>query len=69
MQSDPWLANEILNLPIVQGDVMKAQAIFQVMTEANNPEFMDANNQYIEAVYDATNDQIKKTCIRRRYRR
>ena len=60
MQSDPGLATEVLNLPFVQGDVQKAQAIFQVMNEANSPELLDANNKYIEAVYDATADQIKK---------
>ena len=60
MQSDPGLATEILNLPFVQGDVQKAQAIFQVMNEANSPELLDANNKYIEAVYDVTADQVKK---------
>nr|BAR34412.1 hypothetical protein [uncultured Mediterranean phage uvMED] len=60
MQTDPGLANEVLNLPFVQGDTMKAQAIFQVMTEANSPELLDANNKFQEAVYDATSEQIKK---------
>ena len=58
MSSSPQVANEILKL--VGGDEMKAQAVFYAMTMANSPELMDSNNNYMEAVYDASTEQIKK---------
>ena len=41
-------------------DEAKAKAIVTVMIEANNPQLMDANNDFVEAIHQATAEQIKK---------
>ena len=61
MNSSPHVANEILKL--FGGDEMKAQAVFHTMTMANSPELMDANNNYMEAVFEASTEKVKKNCI------
>ncbi len=59
-QNDPIFAQQILDMPFVQGDEAKAKAIVTVMVEANNPQLMDANNEFVEAIHQATAEQIKK---------
>ncbi|MAU55285.1 MAG: hypothetical protein CBD98_004450 [Flavobacteriaceae bacterium TMED238] len=59
-QNDPIFAQQILDMPFVQGDEAKAKAIVTVMIEANNPQLMDANNEFVEAIHQATAEQIKK---------
>ena len=59
-QNDPIFAQEILDMPFVGGDEAKAKAIVTVMIEANNPQLMDANNDFVEAIHQATAEQIKK---------
>ena len=60
IQNEDWLAQQILEMPQVNGDQIKAQAIFAAMVEARSPELMNANNAFVEGTYEWFNQQAQR---------